>query len=64
MTQAMQEIVLSFLTRMAFLFGEGHRDAEYQVSFYIAACEVATRAGVLSSCLDCAQLACQLARQS
>ena len=31
MTPAMQEIVLSFLTRMAFLFGEGHRDPEYQV---------------------------------
>ena len=26
----MQEIVLSFLTRMAFLFGEGMRDAEFK----------------------------------
>ena len=31
MTPAMQEIVLSFLTRMAFLFGEGIRDAEFKV---------------------------------
>ena len=36
MTPAMQEIVLSFLTRMAFLFGEAHRDPEYQVTICVA----------------------------
>ena len=28
---AMQEMVLSFLTRMAFLLGEAHKEPDYQV---------------------------------